>query len=400
MLPTPCGGAGSKHDTKILYMCMTSIYGWAGWLMKIQTLLGVVWAVPTKISMDVRALFYNYRMREARAEFVRAVTSVIPAEDSIHRRYSLAPSESSKKDIESSPNRIPDVIGAQGVSLPCIKNVKDNDAKDPLKAGHIDNIKTLAIDLSQHREILKGVDRAMKYMEDLFSIYPKESTKPKKPHARSCRGFIQIDFHESQCTDTLTPYTQCLWTYLSAQVTNKPSLDVRYRIGRHLNASGHFSIWRWPRLVHRMCILQETSPPPDWHHLVIASDILLTQTPPLVKTRTWMFHAASEFAVIVFMVLQVELTIKWNHVEGLDAFDSLGQLIAFCLGVGGLVTVIWGKRSRVCDMGKGEWRKVCEMAKEEWTGDVEKGEYEMAIERWLRWKEVGGDRRIGRTMTV
>ena len=113
-----------------------------------------------------------------------------------------------------------------------------------------------------------------------------------------------------------------------------------------------------------------------------------------------MYHAASEFAVVVFMVLQVELTIKWNHVEGLDAFDSLGQLIAFCLGVGGLFTVIWGKRSRVCDMGKGEWRKVGKMAKEEWTGGVEKGEYEMAIERWLRWKDVGGDRKIGRTMTV
>ena len=40
------------------------------------------------------------------------------------------------------------------------------------------------------------------------------------------------------------------------------------------------------------------------------------------------------------------------------------------------------------------------MAKEEWSGDVEKGEYEMAIERWLKWKEVGGARRIGRVMSV
>ena len=66
--------------------------------------------------------------------------------------------------------------------------------------------------------------------------------------------------------------------------------------------------------------------------------------------------------------------------------------------MGGLLTVNWGKTNRVCDIGKGEWRKVWEMAKEEWTGDVEKGEYEMAIERWLRWKEVGGDRGIWRAM--
>ena len=400
MLPTPCNGAGSRHDTKIFYFYMTSIYGWAGWLMKIKTLLGVVWAVPTKISMDVRALFYEYRMREARAEFVRAVTSLIPTEDSFRRGYSIPPTEHSTKDIKSSLHRASDAREVQGVSPPCIKSLKENDAKEPPKAGHTDTIKSIVIDLSQHREMLKGVDRATKYMEDILSIYPKESTKPKRPHLRSCRDLIQIISHESQCTDTLTPYTRCLWIYFSAQLINKPSLDLRYRIGRHLNLSGHFSVWRWPRLVHRMCIFQETSPPPDWHHLVIASDSLLIQTPPIVKIRTWMYHAASEFAVVVFMVLQVELTIKWNHVEGLDAFDSLGQLIAFCLGVGGLFTVIWGKRSRVCDMGKGEWGKVCKMAKEEWTGGVEKGEYEMALERWLRWKEVGGERRIERTMTV
>ena len=400
MLPTPCNGAGSRHDTKIFYFFMTSIYGWAGWLMKIKTLLGVVWAVPTKISMDFRALSYEYRMRETRAEFVRAVTTLIPAEDSLPRGHPVPPEEGSTKHIKPSLHRVSDAIEVQGVSQPCIKSLMDNDAKEPPKAGHKVTIKATAIDIGHHREMLKGVDRATKYMEDILSIYPEESTKPKRPEFRSFRGFIQMISHESQCTDTLTPYTQCLWTYLSAQLRNKPSLDLRYRIGRHLNLSGHFSAWCWPRLVHRMCILQETSPPPDWHHLVVASDSLLIQNPPIIKIRTWMWHAASEFAVVVFMVLQVELTIKWNHVEGLDAFDSLGQLIAFCLGVGGLFTVVWGKRSRVSDILKGKWRKVGKMAKEEWTGGLEKGDYEMAIERWLRWKEVGGDRKIGRTMTV
>ena len=400
MLPTPCNGAGSRHDTKIFYFCMTSIYGWAGWLMKIKTLLGVVWAVPTKISMDYRALSYEYRMREARAEFVGAVTSLIPAEDFSRRGCSVPLSESSTKDIKPSLPRVSNAIEGQGASAPCIKSTKANEAKEPPVAGHIDTIKILAVDFSQHREILKGVDGAAKYMEDIFSIYPTESRKLKWPDVRSCRDLIRFEFHGSQSTDTSTPYRRCLWTYLSAQMKNKPSLDLRYRIGRYLNLSNQFYFWRWPRLVHRMCILQETSPPPNWRHLVIATDILLIQSPPIVKVRTWMWHAASEFAVVVFMVLQVELTIKWNYVEGLDAFGSLGQLIAFCLGVGGLFTVIWGKRSRVRDMGKGEWKKVCRMAKEEWSGDVEKGEYEMAIERWLRWKEVGGNRRIWRVMSV
>ena len=400
MLPTPCNGAGSRHDTKIFYFYMTSIYGWVGWLMKIKTLVGIVWIVVVRVGMDVRELAHDYSVKEARAEFVRAVTSLIPAEDSFPRGYSVTTAESSKKDIKSSLHRDSDAIEVQGLSPPCIRSLKDHDATEPPKAQHTDTNKTIAIDLNRHREILKGVDRATKYMEDILSIYPKESTKPKRPYLRSWRDLIQIKSDERQCTDTLTPYTRCLRTFFLAVLTDKPSAELRYGMGRHLHLSDHFPHRCWPRFVHRMCILEETSPPPDWQHLVIASDSLLIQTPRIVEIRTWMFQASTEFVAVIILVLQVELAIKWNYVEGLNAFDSLGQLIAFCLGVGGLFRVIWGKRSRVCEMAKGEWSKVCKMAKEEWTGEVEKGEYEMAIERWLRWKEVGGDRRIGRTMTV
>ena len=400
MLPTPCNGAGSRHDTKIFYFYMTSIYGWVGWLMKIKTLVGVVWVVVVRVGMDLREFPYDYSVKEARAEFVRAVTSLIPAEDSFPRGYSVKTAESSTKDINSLLHRVSDAIEVQELSPPCIKSLKDNDATEPPKSEHKDTHKTIAVDLNRHREILKGVDRATKYMEDILSIYPKESTKPKRPYLRSWRDFIQIKSDERQCTDTSTPYTQCLRTLFFAVLTNKPSAELRYGMGRHLHLSDHFPHRCWPRFVHRMSILEQTSPPPDWRHLVIASDSLLTQTPRIVEIRTWMFQASTELAALIVLVLQVELAIKWNHVEGLNDFDSLGQLIAFCLGVGGLFRVIWAKRSRVRDIGKGEWRKVCEVAKHEWTGEVEKGNYEMAIERWLRWKEVGGDRKIGRTMTV
>ena len=400
MLPTPCNGAGSRHDTKIFYFYKTSIYGWVGWLMKIKTLIGIVWVVLVRVGMDVRELPYEYSAKEARAEFVKAVTSLIPAEDSCPGVYSKKTAESSTKDVNSSLHRVSDTIGLEELSLPCTESLEDNDATGPPKAGHTCTNKPITIDLDRHREILKGVDRATKYMEDILSIYPKENTKPKRPYLRSWRDFIQIKSDERQCTDTLTPYTRCLRTLFLTLLTNKPSAELRYGMGRHLHLSDHFPHRCWPRFVHRMFILEQTSPPPDWQHLIIASDSLLTQNPRIVEIRTWMFQASTELAAVIILVLQVELAIKWNYVEGLNAFNSLGQLIAFCLGVGGLLRVIWAKRSRVRDMGKGEWRKVGEMAKDEWTGEVEKGEYEMAIERWLRWKEVGGERRIGRTMTV
>ena len=36
-----------------------------------------------------------------------------------------------------------------------------------------------------------------------------------------------------------------------------------------------------------------------------------------------------------------ELPLWWNYIRGVQTFGYVGQLIPFCLGVGGLVKVIW-----------------------------------------------------------
>jgi hypothetical protein len=40
-------------------------------------------------------------------------------------------------------------------------------------------------------------------------------------------------------------------------------------------------------------------------------------------------------------VLAIELTLTWNSVSGISSMNSVGQLIPFMVGVGGLAQVIW-----------------------------------------------------------
>jgi hypothetical protein len=40
-------------------------------------------------------------------------------------------------------------------------------------------------------------------------------------------------------------------------------------------------------------------------------------------------------------VVAIELTLVWNSVSGVDSMNSVGQLIAFTVGAGGLVQVVW-----------------------------------------------------------
>ena len=88
--------------------------------------------------------------------------------------------------------------------------------------------------------------------------------------------------------------------------------------------------------------------------------------------------AAETLVIIVMLVVQVELTIAWNHVSGLQTLNTLGQLIPCILGVGGLVQVLWGK-------GKGLVRGEDERINGAGTGAAD--EYESAMAAFVAWKK-------------
>jgi hypothetical protein len=94
----------------------------------------------------------------------------------------------------------------------------------------------------------------------------------------------------------------------------------------------------------------------------------------------------------VVVILQLELTLRWNRVSGLSGlWTSVGQLISFIIGVGGLSLVLgrwsdraWAKRAT----RKGE-KSGWDVDGGENDGDEEEeGEIRGAREGYGRWREV------------
>lgn len=102
------------------------------------------------------------------------------------------------------------------------------------------------------------------------------------------------------------------------------------------------------------------------------------QMPLKITPISWALLAANHLVVVGIMILQLELTISWNNIRGLSIINTLGQLIPFVLGLGGLIRVVWCK-----------WRLVMRGIKEEMLLDSRPtDEYGMAMEKYLRWKEM------------
>ena len=393
MLPTPCNVANTTRGrgllepkdsgggTYIFYIFKTSIYGWAGTLMRIKSLIAVVWTAPKMVTFDVVALMYNWRMRKTRAAFVDAMNEHHSQRRLRHGLEAETPqTRNLERQQDDQTQRQPEAVNLQ-LSPPSSSN----------KKVVVPDAKHKSQKHSESLRVLEGVDASLKYLEDLLSIYPSTSaTLPKKNPTRLCGRLMRFNIprHQTQCTDTSTPYTTCLWHTFRTQFSNKPSLDLRWRLALHMTASGQQPFWRWPRLVHRMHRLSQTSAPPDWRHVALASDILLTQTPIVVASRTWMLMAAYQFCIIGALIVQVETAVAFNNMRGVDSLSTLGQLIPMILGVGGLLRVLWGK-----------WRLLRGGIREE-RERGEEGEYERAMNLYLKQWEPCVGRRMARAATV
>lgn len=62
----------------------------------------------------------------------------------------------------------------------------------------------------------------------------------------------------------------------------------------------------------------------------------------LIQISTWAFS----LTLFLFNLLTIELSIRWNHITGVNKLISTGQLIPFVIGVGGMFRSCWiaGKR--------------------------------------------------------
>ncbi len=394
MLPTPCNnlvsGQGGRDKTYIFYVVKANIYGWVGILMKVQSLAAVVWTAPRIITFDVVVLFYNIRMRRAQAAFISAIESSLLIHGHNRRSSPERLRRQSSRGQCLPAQCLPALNEPQASSsITLFKNSTQAKPLRPLEDGKDNTTVSHRVEIGEDLKLLRDIDHATRYMEDLLSIYPTNTPPTEKKRLIRLCGLISLYLpqHKSHRTDTSTPYLHCCRTMLNSYFTNEPPFHLRWRLAIHMTASGQHSAWRWPHLLHRMYTLSQASPPPHWKHVTIASDILLTQTPLVVTTRSWMLTAAYQFLFIALLILQVELTIAWNHVSGLNELSSLGQLISCILGVGGLIKVLWVK-----------WRLVGKGAED--AGPARGGGYEDAMAVYLERKRGVGGRGFVRATTA
>ena len=167
-------------------------------------------------------------------------------------------------------------------------------------------------------------------------------------------------------------------------------MSLRNGVSLHFLASGAIAPWKWPRIMNRVYELDKDSKTPDWHHFTIASDLHLSQITTPNSTAKWAFAAAQQFIFIALLIVQIELTLVWNKVDGLQSLSSLGQLIPFTLGVGGLIKVLWGKACLVRRGNNGSAK----------GRDGRARQYETAMARYLELKNGRLGSTIPRAVTV
>lgn len=356
MLPTPCG-------TYVFYLFKVNMYGWLKIVMRVQSLFAAVWTIPNLVSRDAADLYYDVRMRKTRELFVNAVSAAATAR-------------------------------SQGLELQPAKGFARANKSSQQATGLNTQIGITPISADEEiSRCLKNVAKAEKYIDSILSIYPPKTTLPgEKRSLRLLGGCAKFSISKTQktpCKDS-TPYKHCISTTFKVIWENKPPMHLRNRLSLHTLAIGAMPPWRWPRLVNRMYELDRVSETPDWPYFTIASDLNLSQISVPNSTTGWAFDAGRQFVFIILLVIQVELTIAWNHVSGLQSLSTVGQLIPFILGVGGLVKVLWGK-------GRMIWRSEKE---EDWGREGLLGDYEKAMARYVELKKPDAGRRFVRAATA
>jgi hypothetical protein len=76
--------------------------------------------------------------------------------------------------------------------------------------------------------------------------------------------------------------------------------------------------------------------------IVLASRIILSTEPNVRPSKKWWVSVAwFTLGTCSVLVIGTELTIQWNGIKGVQNLSSIGQLIPFTLGVGGLIKVVY-----------------------------------------------------------
>lgn len=391
MLPTPCSATDSSptagsapldestRHTYALFVIKTDLYGWMRSVMRIISLTGLIWTVFVRAASDPVHLMHSALMQQTREEFTDAATSVSSDhKDGTERRANgpRAQCQGSIKPLindqanapivdrtDSSPTHLVDSGGSAAAAAAA--SMASTKSEVPLRYG-------------ERQIMLEAIRNAELYLSSIFAAF--EEREALLGHRRLItlwNGRIRFYFPRSNTQNFEWPSYARTWYIALVSVCVGPiPINLRWRLQIH--KMGLPQPIDWTRMLFRAYEISEKDKPPDWRLVAIASDIQLSQMPLQKTGLAWAFQALQHLGLIIGLIVQVELTISWNHITGLQTLSSLGQLIPFILGVGGLLQVLWGKW---CLLRKG----IKEASDSRNQGSQA---YEAAIAKYLVWKSV------------
>ena len=379
MRPTPCQQLiGRRSNTVAItnntgegtygfYIVPANMYGWLRTLMRIISLIGVTRSAMVLTSIDPMKVLHSMLTRKTKAAFIKASVRNLLQEDATARLTSVtlqSPRSQSPRPHERSNNPI------STSSLPSaattVGNLQTHELTHP---SNLDN----------ETEIFSAVYEAEHYLDSIFAICETSQARLRPERVVSIRfGCMRCQFPIKPIRQTsgLVPLRKCFHAWWMWYGIDRISMNLRWRFHIHLAGLNRGPLLIWPRLLHRAYQLSKDKRPPDWKMVAIASDVQLSQMPLQKSTKLWAFQAVQNLLLIIILAIQVELTIIWNHVSGLNSLTSVGQLIPFILGVGGLLNVLWSK-----------WRLLRSGVREGSGLEMSPAtRYEAAIETYLKWK--------------
>ncbi|OAL52525.1 hypothetical protein IQ07DRAFT_671033 [Pyrenochaeta sp. DS3sAY3a] len=434
MQPTPCG------TFMLLYVVKTDMYGWARKVMMAMSLFVLICHVYWT-SVDFSRPLTFWKMRKVREQFCTSVrqwerlqsgkdcSSADAIEEKKMHQDQPGQSKAAQTRIshdacskhscaECSPTKSTFALPLEPViteSQPEGSSVAVEEPKSPFEdcfedtssqACHVHTQSTYVnTGPPADFRILEEVRKSEKYIQSCISASPYQMRPDGKlltfPIIAKSILFPK-KYRTVQPGQSDPPsWLQCQTRTWSALFTFRLPAQT-FAIYSHLRQSklldplnGPFQTYA--SMAHTKSPDPSAPKPPSWSSISLASSLMLAET--CVPKKVWLgwYYCALDLAIHVLVILQLELTLRWNDVSGLsDLWSSVGQLIPFVIGVSGLGLVlsryvirIWVKRRKGAGKTSG-WEKGDGVGAEE-RGEGEKSESfgleRDVIEGFERWKE-------------
>lgn len=393
---TPCG-------TYAFYFVRANLYGSMRTVMKVFAIAGLVWRTIFTTFWAMGMVIHRHHFKAARVKFVQN-TSSAETEQSVQLEHQtsspvLHTSAPKQEAEQKSDGTIVALVAAardegdqhqgQRSTQQALPPKTETDcSRTDHAAEEANNPATVHPDLPQEGLARPTIDMLVRF----HKIYEAELFLEKvffsplaSPNLRGRKHSFRIFGHNVQITiprfgnqhSQSTKFASSMArTVRATWADDKNTRFIRETLSVHSKATDS-QIYRWPLIVNRMLELKATSTLPDWRAVAIASDIQLSQMPLTISTRVWVYMAVQSFLIIAILIVQVELTTIWNSIDDIQNLSTVGELVPFILGVGGLAKVFWGKW---CALRKGV-KEEDEVERRQLT------EYEMAMQKYLGWKK-------------